>query len=234
MPTLWNGSAKDSAWAVGCGSLSCTSDSLTLCLWSASCHLLQKSPETLWKELQTHVQGRSMCSIYHAVSFVLLFCFAAAMHCCLGHKLQSISWSLNLNTETLPEMWIYWKRRRMLSFLAKQIGLQGNFSQYRWREPWPAGSWGWWFQSHWRSKRQYGGTNPHMAVSSSQHKDLSALDSLSVPAQVCTETVLERCVYPINAQLTETLLWIFFWCKFGHINLYRLWLNTARSPFYSR
>lgn len=46
----------------------------------------------------------------------------------------------------------------------------------------------------------------HMAVSSPQHKDLSALDSLSVPAQVCTETVLERCVYPINAQLTETLL----------------------------
>lgn len=130
MPTLWNGSAKESAWAVGCGSLSCTSDALTLCLWcgaSASCHLLQKSPETLWKELQTHVQGRSMCSIYRAVSFVLLFCFAAAMHCCLGHKLQSISWSLNLNTETLPEMWMYWKRRRMLSFLAKQIGLQGTF-----------------------------------------------------------------------------------------------------------
>lgn len=99
-----------------------------LVMWGIS--FMSSSAEESWnslKKLQTHMQGPSVCSVYRAVSFVWLFCFAAAMHRCSVHKLQGISWSLNLNTETLPEMWIYWKRRRMLSSLAKQIGLQGTF-----------------------------------------------------------------------------------------------------------
>lgn len=94
----------------------------------------------------------------------------------------------------------------MLSFVAKQIGLQGTFHSIEGENHGMLGSWSWWFQSRWRSKSQYAGTNPIQLCPAPSMGVSLHLGGLSVPGQVCIETLLEGCMCLMNARLAKMLL----------------------------